>query len=427
MTHLFFPSGGLLFCFHVWMCGPHRWWLGAHWICHFWPRWCFHPMLVWWPHQWFICHYSYWCTCICLYCHFLFYGVSWRLWFWTGCPCWWVCMFDSDWLINLLVEHKCHLVLCSKDKIYFLIYFPYVPSPMCPYLSLYCHNPHTLIRINRCTLWSLRQFYCITNLASTLSTSFCSYILNAVCCWVGHMIGRFHRILCNFCSLWVSFSFPYFHPVLYLYAYGTCVMWSVFFEWRVTVIATWKGGGLGGATVPFFSSFCLHHPLLGAGPSLSMLVEAFALFLELSNWYCGTGFCCNIFWSLFIPWLTMSANSPSAFTLLQSFNASAVARIWRTSHMESASRLWLYLYLDTILRWAALIYVPKVCCAAHSVLESITTAQRLLCTCTPYPCDFTASADMRLTLVTTVSLQSKNFFAMLTNFRPPLVSPPLLW
>ena len=113
----------------------------------------------------------------------------------------------------------------------------------------------------------------------------------------------------------------------------------------------------------------------------------------------------------------MSANYPGAFVFLQSRDASAVATIRRTSQMESALWLQLYLYLDTILRWAMLIYVPHVCYAAHSVLASITTAHIFLCNRTLYPCNFAASATMRSTLVTTVSLQSKNFLAMLKNFR----------
>ena len=35
--------------------------------------------------------------------------------------------------------------------------------------------------------------------------------------------------------------------------------------------------------------FCLQHPLLGAGPSLSVVVEELALSLKLSEWYYGAG------------------------------------------------------------------------------------------------------------------------------------------
>ena len=54
---------------------------------------------------------------------------------------------------------------------------------------------------------------------------------------------------------------------------------------------------------------------------------------------------------------------------------------------------------------------------AHSVLARIKTAGRLMCTRTPNPCNFAASAAIRSTLVTTVFLQSKTFPTMLKNFR----------
>ena len=63
------------------------------------------------------------------------------------------------------------------------------------------------------------------------------------------------------------------------------------------------------------------------------------------------------------------------------------------------------------------VFQLNVCYAAHSVLASITTARRFLCTRTLYPYDFAASAAISSTLVTTVSLQSKNVPAMLANFR----------
>ena len=164
-----------------------------------------------------------------------------------------------------------------------------------------------------------------------------------------------------------------------------------------------------------FFYFCLRRPLLGAGPSLSVVVTAFALSSLLSDCYCGAGCCCTNCWGLVIPWLTMYANSPGAFDFLQSRAASAVARIRRTSQMESASWFLLYLYLDTILRWGTLISAPQVCCASHSVLARITTTKRLMCTRTPYPSDFSAIAAIRSTLVTTVSLHSKIVPAVLTN------------
>ena len=45
-------------------------------------------------------------------------------------------------------------------------------------------------------------------------------------------------------------------------------------------------------------SFCLSCPLLGAGPSLSVVVAAFALSLEMYDWYCGAGCCFTNCWSL---------------------------------------------------------------------------------------------------------------------------------
>ena len=116
---------------------------------------------------------------------------------------------------------------------------------MWPYLSLSCRNPYTIIWSNCLTLWSLRQFSCIPTPASTLSTSCCSWILNLGCCCVGCVLGHFCHILCNICSLWGSFSFPYFHPLLYSCDCGPCMMWSVLFELVATVIATWKGRGSG--------------------------------------------------------------------------------------------------------------------------------------------------------------------------------------
>ena len=35
--------------------------------------------------------------------------------------------------------------------------------------------------------------------------------------------------------------------------------------------------------------FCLRRPILGASPSLSVVVVAFALSLELYDWYCCAG------------------------------------------------------------------------------------------------------------------------------------------
>ena len=58
---------------------------------------------------------------------------------------------------------------------------------------------------------------------------------------MGCVLGRYFHIFCNICSLWDSFSFTYFHPDLYLCGCGTCMMWSVFFELGVTVIAAWTG------------------------------------------------------------------------------------------------------------------------------------------------------------------------------------------
>ena len=63
----------------------------------------------------------------------------------------------------------------------------------------------------------------------------------------------------------------------------------------------------------------------------------------------------------------MSANSHGAFAFLRSRATSDAASICSTLRIEYASWMLLYLYFDTILRWATLIYAPHVCCAVHYV------------------------------------------------------------
>ena len=131
-------------------------------------------------------------------------------------------------------------------------------------------------------------------------------------------------------------------------------------------------------------SFCFCCPLLGTCSLLSEVVAAWALSSSLSDQYDGgAGCCCTQCWSLVIPWLTISSNSPVALSFHWSCAASDVASILKFLRMDSTSWTWLYLYLATILRWATLISAPHICCAAHSVLAKITTARRLLCTRTP--------------------------------------------
>ena len=51
-----------------------------------------------------------------------------------------------------------------------------------------------------------------------------------------------------------------------------------------------------------YFSFSFRRPLLVAGPSLSVVVAAFALSLSLFEWYCGAdGCCCTNCLSLVIP------------------------------------------------------------------------------------------------------------------------------
>ena len=142
-------------------------------------------------------------------------------------------LLDSDCLRTLLVENKCYQVLYSKDQIYFLIYCPYVPSPMCPYLSLSHRNHHTIIQSNRRTLWSRRQFSCTPTPAFILSTYCCSCILNAGYCWEVRGIGRSLRILRNICILWDFSFFLCFHPAPYSCGCGLCLMCSFSIEWGV--------------------------------------------------------------------------------------------------------------------------------------------------------------------------------------------------
>ena len=46
--------------------------------------------------------------------------------------------------------------------------------------------------------------------------------------------------------------------------------------------------------------FCLRRTILGAGTSLSVVVAAFALSLEIPDWYYGADLFCNNCWSLVI-------------------------------------------------------------------------------------------------------------------------------
>ena len=123
---------------------------------------------------------------------------------------------------------------------------------MCPYLSLSRRNPHTVIRSNRRTLWSQHQFPCTPTLASTLSTSCCSCILNAGCFWEVRVQGHFLRIFRNICILWDFYSFLCFHLAPYLCGGGPCGMWFFFVEWGGTAIATWTERGSGECIIFIF-------------------------------------------------------------------------------------------------------------------------------------------------------------------------------
>ena len=234
---------------------------------------------------------------------------------------------------------------------------------------------------------------------------------------VGWTVGQ--AISAVFCAIFASCGVL----IILLTFVSSSIFADVGPAWRVPFSHNWgwrwsqrlREGGA--ATVHSFFFFLFTPSPSGCCSFAVCGYGGFSLSSGISNWYCGAVWWCTNCWSLVIPWLTMSANSPCVFAFLRSCAASAVARIRRTLQMESTLWLWLYMYLDTILWWATLISVPQVCCDAHSVLERIMTARRLLCTHTTYPYDFAAIAAMRSTLITTVSFQSKNFPAMLTNFR----------
>ena len=153
---------------------------------------------------------------------------------------------------------------------------------MWPYLSLSRRNPHTVIWSNHCNIWSLRLFSCTPTPAYTLSNSCCSCILNAGCCWVVGVLGCFLRILRNICSLWDFYSVPYYHPDLYYVQLW--VLRDVFCFRRIGGDGDRDVDGEGERRLCSLSFyFCLCRPLLGAGPSLSVVVPTLALSSLLSN------------------------------------------------------------------------------------------------------------------------------------------------
>ena len=154
---------------------------------------------------------------------------------------------------------------------------------MCPYLSLSHHNPNIVIQSNNYTSWSRCQFSCRPTLVYTLSTSRCGYAWSAGCFLAFRVRGRYLFILCNTCMLYNFSSFLCVVPT------PNC---AAVLPPGCGSFSYWGGGGGGGGgswgrqvgvAVSVFSFF-LRCPLRGAGPSLSMIVAEFALFLSLSYW-----------------------------------------------------------------------------------------------------------------------------------------------
>jgi hypothetical protein len=198
---------------------------------------------------------------------------------------------------------------------------------------------------------------------------------------------------------------------------------SLLFDQRLLLLHPFEGGGVGerevdgdgdNLRVVFLS--ILQRPLLLPllwPPSL-LSVVAYALFVsELSEERLGCR--CTSLRRLSNPWLTISAFSPGAVALRRSLASSALVNTFRISLMEAVSWVWSYLYFALIVRWATLISVPHDCRAAHSTLAKMTTAFRSSWKCIPYACVLAAFVANFLTLIATVSLQSKTIPAMLTN------------
>ena len=85
-----------------------------------------------------------------------------------------------------------------------------------------------------------------------LSTSCCSCIFNAECCWEVCVLGLFLRIFSNVFILCKFSSCLCCNPTLYSCSCWPCGMWSVLVELGGAVIATWTGRGSGDCVVFLF-------------------------------------------------------------------------------------------------------------------------------------------------------------------------------
>ena len=123
---------------------------------------------------------------------------------------------------------------------FWLIYWPYVLSPMFPYISLYRYNPHTITQSNILIPGSRCRSSCIPTQDSTPSPFCCSFALTGLCCWVGRALFHSCRTLYSIFIPWSSS--PYYCLVRFLCGCVPCAMFPFFLSPLVTAIETWKGG-----------------------------------------------------------------------------------------------------------------------------------------------------------------------------------------
>ena len=156
---------------------------------------------------------------------------------------------------------------------------------MCPYLSLSCRNPHTVIQSNRRTLWSRRQFSCTPTLASTLSTSCFNCILNKGCCWEVCVLGCFLCILRSICILWDFSSFFALNPPPIRVAVESAGCGSFSSSGGRQWWRRWRGGGtetVSSLFLFFFTpppSWCLSLDVCGRGGFCALLVDFWLVLL----------------------------------------------------------------------------------------------------------------------------------------------------